>query len=157
MTSPVASGLQVGGGCASLPPHKLLTGLPAAQHPGLSPSSILPNLPALSTLPLSPAHAPLFLLSSTRAGGKNLGEGKACGPKSESSSFQGSSPPPLSPKGWPLNSQERAPSLQGIRVAFQLASSPQPWLLVRAAVKQNYCCGTSSCHCEGDMSVNWTA
>lgn len=53
------------------------------------------------------------------------------------------------PKGWPLNSQESTPSLQGIRVAFQLASSPQQWFLIIAAVKQNYCCGTSSCYLGG--------
>lgn len=49
----------------------------------------------LSALPLPPTHSPFFLLSSTRDGGKNLGEGKACEPKSEPSSSQSSPFPRL--------------------------------------------------------------
>lgn len=59
----------------------------------------LPDLSdSLSPSPVSPAHSPFFLLSSTRDGGKNLGEGKARKPKSEASSPQSSPFPRLAPQ-----------------------------------------------------------
>jgi hypothetical protein len=94
-----------------LPRCRLLTGPEALS------SHVHPALTILSALPRPPAHSPFSLLSSTRDGGKDLGEGNTYEPKSEASS-----PSILLPQAG-HRQQGRSPSLQETRVAFQLLAA----------------------------------